>query len=266
VRGLADPLDPRHTRSMSARGLPAGVSSVIEDMQTRLDRLPTGSGLREFLATYQRTTAAVGKAVLGDVFEDPDWVEEWDVAFARLYLDAFDAHVAGGGAVPRPWRLAFDAPADLPALRQVLLGINAHVNYDLPQALLAVITDADFADPARLASRQRDHEAIDGVLAGRVAAEDAELSAVSTRSLLDRVLQPLNRRASRRFLKEARQKVWHNTHELQAARLAGPEPYAARLAELEVLSAARIADLLAPGQVLLRLAVAGFGVVLPPPA
>ena len=44
----------------------------------------------------------------------------------------------------------------------------------------------------------------------------------------------------------------------------GPEAYAVRLAELEVLSAARIADLLAPGQVLLRLAVAGFGVVLPP--
>jgi hypothetical protein len=80
------------------------------------------------------------------------------------------------------------------------------------------------------------------------------------------VLQPLNRRASRRFLKEAREKVWHNTHELQVARLAGPDAYAARLAELEVLSAARIADLLAPGQVLLRLAVAGFGVVLPPPA
>ena len=38
-----------------------------------------------------------------------------------------------------------------------------------------------------------------------------------------------------------------------------------RLGELEVLSAAKIADLLAPGQVLLRLAVAGFGVVLPPP-
>jgi hypothetical protein len=36
------------------------------------------------------------------------------------------------------------------------------------------------------------------------------------------------------------------------------------LAELEVLSAAKIADLLAPGQVLLRLAVSGFGVSLPP--
>ena len=83
---------------------------------------------------------------------------------------------------------------------------------------------------------------------------------------MDRVLRPLNRRASRRFLREARQKVWHNAAELQAARLAGPEACAARLAELELLSAAKIADLLAPGQVLLRLAIAGFGVRLPPPA
>jgi hypothetical protein len=251
---------------MAARELPAGVLAVVADMQTRLDALAPDSGLREFLATYQRTTAAVGKAILGDVFEDPGWVEEWDVAFARLYLDAFDAHVDGSAAVPRPWRLAFEAPAGLQALRQVLLGINAHVNYDLPQALLAVISDEEFTDPGQLASRQRDHEAIDGVLSSRVAAEDQELAAVSGRTLLDRVLQPLNRRASRRFLKEAREKVWHNTHELQRARLAGPDAYAARLAELEVLSAARIADLLAPGQVLLRLAVAGFGVVLPPPA
>jgi len=60
-------------------------------------------------------------------------------------------------------------------------------------------------------------------------------------------------------------KVWLNTVELQRARLSGPEAYAERLGELEVLAAAKIADLLAPGQVLLRLAVAGFGVVLPPP-
>ena len=59
--------------------------------------------------------------------------------------------------------------------------------------------------------------------------------------------------------------MWHNTVELQQARIWGEGAYAARLAELEVLSAARIADLLAPGQVLLRLAVAGFGVVLSPP-
>ncbi len=83
--------------------------------------------------------------------------------------------------------------------------------------------------------------------------------------MLDRLLRPANEAASKRFLREARQKVWHNTRELQRARLDGPEEFAARLAELEVLSAAKINDLLAPGQVLLRLAVSGFGVTLPPP-
>jgi hypothetical protein len=145
-----------------------------------------------------------------------------------------------------------------------LLGVNAHVNYDLPQALLAVISIDDFADPVLLARRQRDHERIDGVLGARVSAED-EVLASSGRSLVDRVLAPLNRLSSKRFLREARQKVWRNTWQLHEARLDGRDTYDRRLAELEVLSAARIADLLAPGQVLLRLAVAGFGVTLPPP-
>jgi uncharacterized protein DUF5995 len=241
------------------------VDAVVATMQGRLDGLaPAQAHLREFLGTYLRTTLAVGKAVDEALFEDPDWVERWDVAFAELYVAALDAHLSGG-APSRPWRLAFDAPPDLPALRHVLLGINAHVNYDLPQALLAVISDDDFADPTLMASRRRDHERIDGVLASRVAAEDSEL-AVHGRTLTDRLLQPLNRLSSKRFLRESRMKVWANTEALQAARLDGPTSYETRLGELEVLSAARIADLLAPGQVLLRLAVAGFGVVLPPPA
>jgi hypothetical protein len=244
--------------------MPDAVLAVGEAMQSRLDALTQEQqALAEFLGTYLRTTLAVGKAVDGGLFEDAEWVTRWDVAFAELYLSALDAHLSGG-TPSRPWRLAFDAPAELPALRLVLLGINAHVNYDLPQALLAVITDEDFTDERLMDRRRRDHARIDGVLAGRVAAEDDELASRSARSLLDRALQPLNRVASKRFLREARLKVWHNTTELQAARLAGPPTYDARLAELEVLSAARIADLLAPGQVLLRLAVAGFGVMLPP--
>ncbi|SDO78686.1 hypothetical protein SAMN04489867_0582 [Pedococcus dokdonensis] len=241
------------------------ISTVVAAMDARLARMPPARrAQRTFLETYRRTTLAVGAAIEEGRFEDPEWVERWDVVFADLYLAALELDLVGSTTeVPRPWRLAFDAPASLPALRHVLLGINAHINYDLPQALLAVISDAEFADPLVMARRARDHERIDGILSGRVAAEDGALG--GPRSLLDRVLQPLNRRGSRRFLREARQKVWHNTMELQHARVTGQEAYAARLAELEVLSAARIADLLAPGQVLLRLAVAGFGVTLPPP-
>ena len=243
------------------------IADVVAAMDARLVALPPErSAQRLFLSTYRRTTLAVGAAIEDAQFEDPEWVEEWDVVFADLYLSALDLDLAGSPWVPRPWQLAFSAPASLPALRHVLLGINAHINYDLPQALLAVIPSSSFSDPLLLARRARDHERIDGVLSGRVAAEDDELGSVSARTLVDRVLQPLNRLSSKRFLREARQKVWHNTVELQHARVLGEDAYAARLAELEVLSAARIADLLAPGQVLLRLAVAGFGVTLPPPS
>jgi hypothetical protein len=240
-----------------------GVADVLEQMQTRLDALPSGLGSRRvFLSTYQRTTAAVGAAIESASFEDPAWVERWDVVFAELYIRAHDADLAGD-VVPRPWRLAFHAPADLPDLRHVLLGINAHINYDLPQALIEVIHKADFEDEVLMDRRRRDHERIDGVLSARVAAEDDELQ---PGSFVDRLLTPLNRLGTKRFLKEARRKVWHNTFELHAARLEGPDVYAERLAELELLSAAKIADLLEPGQVLLRLAVAGFGVTLPPTA
>ena len=57
--------------------------------------------------------------------------------------------------------------------------------------------------------------------------------------------------------------MWANTRLLDAARRQDAAAYAARLAELEKLSAAPVADLVAPGQVVLKLAVRGFGVRLP---
>jgi hypothetical protein len=245
---------------------PSTLPEVVSLMQSRRVAVSDSEPqLRAFLDTYLRTTQAVAAAVRRGDFEDPAWVESWDVAFARLYLTALDRQMTGGGGVSRPWHLAFSAPKELPPLRHVLLGINAHVNYDLPQALLEVISDEDFDDPRILARRRRDHERIDAVLSGRVSAEDQHLESASRVTALDRALRPVNRRASKRFLKEARLKVWQNTQELQRARVLGPRAYRTRLFELEVLSAARLADLLAPGQVLLRLAVSGFGVLLPPP-
>lgn len=102
------------------------------------------------------------------------------------------------------------------------------------------------------------------MLASRVAAEDDELAAVSgPGTLLDRLLQPLNRLATQRFLREAREKVWANAVVLSQARRQGDGAYATALRQLEDLSAAKVAALQAPGQVLLKLAATGFGVRLP---
>ena len=157
------------------------IEELIDRMAALLESLQAaGDQRRYFHATYQRTTIAVADRIRDGGFDDAGWVERWDVAFADLYLDALQAALAGRRPA-RPWEAAFGAPAELPPLRHVLLGMNAHVNYDLPQALLAVITDEEFADPVLLARRKADHRAIDDVLAARVGAEGDELAAISGR-------------------------------------------------------------------------------------
>ena len=123
---------------------------------------------------------------------------------------------------PGPGPIAFGAPAEMPALNHVLFGMNAHVNFDLPQALLAVITDDEFDEPAVIARREADHRNIDRVLASRVTAEDDVLIGISgPGSRLNRLLRPLNELGSRRFLREAREKVWANAFVLSRARKQG---------------------------------------------
>jgi hypothetical protein len=193
-------------------------SHDIDELIGRMRRLlapleARGDPGRHFLATYLRTTRAVKEELARGGFRDPGWVERWDVAFADLYLGALEAAEAGRRP-PGPWAVAFAAARRdrLPPLRHVLLGMNAHINYDLAQSLVAVISEAEFDDPAALAGRRADHEHIDQVLVARVGAEDSELEALSGgRSLVDRLLQPLNRLGTKRFLKESRAKVWANT-------------------------------------------------------
>ena len=224
-----------------------------------------GDPARFFLGTYLRTTHAVAAEVRAGRFEDPQWVGAWVVDFADRYLDALLDSRSGGPDVPRPWQLAFGADPGLPPEAHVLLGMNAHINYDLPRSLLAVVPAGEFADPGLLDRRRRDHERIDGVLAARVAAEDVALQrAGGHRTVLDRLITPANRHATRTFLREARRKVWRNATTLHQARLRGPEEYAARSLALEDAAAERVRDLLRPGPVLLRLAVRGFGVTIAP--
>ena len=259
---------------MPAPERPETVDAVLARMEALLVPLEARRDpIRLFLATYRRTTLTVRDMVARREFTDSEWVERWDVAFANLYLDAVEAWEAGGQP-PGPWAAAFGVTRQgprLPPLRHLLLGMNAHINYDLPQSLLAVMTDDEFDDDRVVARRAADHAIMDQVLVDRVKPEDellAEVEEPGDRTWLDRALTPFNRAGTRRFLRESRRKVWRNAKVLSQARAQGPLALAERIAELDRLSEARIAELRVPGQVLLKLSVKGFGVELaePPPA
>jgi Family of unknown function (DUF5995) len=247
---------------MPPPGLPHDVLELMARMDANLAAFAPNDARRHFLAVYRRTTEAVGQEIVRGGFFDGEWVERWDVIFAKLYLDALDAWNAGR-PTPGPWKVAFgtarDQP-DMPALRQILFGMNVHINYDLPQALIGAITDEEFDDVALMVKRASDHEHIDTVLQARVGAEDELIE--GKRTIVDRILTPLNRIGTKRFLVEARQKVWRNARALSAARRESPDALQRRIDELDALAEARVADLVAPGQVILKLARKGFGVVL----
>jgi hypothetical protein len=254
-------------------GTESGDDESIEALLERMDRIEqslraAGDPRRFFHETYARTTRAVRDEIRRGGFADGAWVERWDVVFAGLYLRAFEQYEATGTA-PGPWQIAFGRVNDtaLPPLRHVLLGMNAHINYDLPQALCAVITSAEFDDAALVTNRAADHGHIDSVLAARVAAEDEELRKLELpgqRTIVDRLLTPFNRLGTKKFLREARAKVWANARTLDRARRQGPDAYNAARRALEDLSRRHVVDLGQPGQVILRLARHGFGVMLEP--
>ncbi len=85
-----------------------------------------------FSLLYLITTGAVGDLVAASHFEDNPLLVAWDADFAQRYFDAYDAYHAGQ-STPMPWSLAFEH-ADAPNSSlgtNLLLGMNAHVNYDL---------------------------------------------------------------------------------------------------------------------------------------
>jgi hypothetical protein len=247
----------------------ASLDPMIARMQEVGERLVADNDERQhFHGAYLRSTLAVKEDVRRRAFLDPPWAERWGLVFAQLYMKAFDAWERGD-ETPGPWRVAFEAARDpvITPLRHALLGINAHINYDLPQALIAIISESEFDDPEVMKRRAADHAHVDSILVRRVPSEDKELAKVEEpgdRTIVDRLLQPFNRWGTRRFLREGRAKVWGNTRVLDAARRRGPEAYAADLARLEELSRERVADLVAPRYVLISLARHGFGVALSP--
>jgi hypothetical protein len=140
------------------------VDKVIKQMTRRLDPLASSCahsavfGLAYLRTTqvYRRTSETPG------FYQDPGYVNHEDAAFAALYFSAYDNWSAGRlSQVPPAWRIAFDAGADsrVSGAGDLLLGMNAHVNRDLPFTLAAIGLRAPDGT-----SRKRDHDKIDEML------------------------------------------------------------------------------------------------------
>ena len=122
------------------------IPDVIDRMEAISSGLAVGDGVRAFNDMYLETTRQVGRAVTDLHFEDSAFLDRLDVRFAQLYFQALDAHEEGRSGAPRCWAALFDVRGvpDIAALQFALAGMNAHISYDLPQALVTTVEEFGF--------------------------------------------------------------------------------------------------------------------------
>jgi hypothetical protein len=96
-------------------------------------------GVLWFNRLYLEVTKAVGLAVRQPgFFADPGMIAELDVIFAQLYFEAVDAADRHGQASTLAWKalLRSRGDSDILPIQFALAGMNAHINHDLPIALV----------------------------------------------------------------------------------------------------------------------------------
>jgi hypothetical protein len=111
-----------------------------------------------FAAMYARVTDRVQTAITDGRFGDGERTARFARSFADWYIGPRD----GTRPVPACWKAGHDVAADrrLLIVQHLVLGINAHVNHDLPQVVVELAGAEDSLDVLR-----PDFDAINDILA-----------------------------------------------------------------------------------------------------
>ncbi|MDQ3475873.1 MAG: DUF5995 family protein [Actinomycetota bacterium] len=155
------------------------VKQVIKKMDRRF--IPQAENCHHnavFSLAYLRTTEEYARtAAQPGAFDDTAFVNHEDAVFAEFYFQAYDAWAEGRKrAVPAAWQIAFRAAQNrtVAGTGNLFLGMNAHVNRDLPFVLAGLGLVAPDGT-----SRKPDHDRIN--------------------KMLNRVVEPLLAEESARF-------------------------------------------------------------------
>jgi hypothetical protein len=188
-----------------------GLAALEHEFQAKGDRRAV------FATLYLVVSREMRDRVAQRAFLDPAWVHRYAVTFANFYRTALEGYDGGHAPdVPRAWRVCFDAAAAGTGLvlQDMLLGVNAHVNHDLPLALDRVSIDPDRS------RRRSDHDAVNAVLASVTERATARLAALSAPGLagLDDCAGELDEMVSYFSLEVARDHAWESAVALTNAR------------------------------------------------
>jgi hypothetical protein len=152
----------------TVQAVPNSVADVLKIMQTIEAICVDGDGLKWFNWLYLQVTAAVEARIAAGGFADPAWLAELDVQFARLYFGALASSLSGE-ATPGCWQALFESrnQVQIARIQFALAGINAHINHDLPEAIVATCAATGTA-PQHGGTQHNDYTGLNTTLDGLV--------------------------------------------------------------------------------------------------
>lgn len=187
------------------------IDEVLQTLDALLSKLRDERNRRAyFAAVYRVMTAHIKKAIDSGRFEDSDRMIKLDTVFANRYFAAVAAD-RSNEEPPRSWKVAFDTEgrSDAMILQHVLLGINAHINFDLPIATTAVATAAD------LPSLKSDFFGINQIISGLLDPVQNVLGEFSPLlGILDHVGGRTDESIATFSVVTAREEAWHEATRL----------------------------------------------------
>ncbi len=219
------------TRAAAGGTCPRGASNCLDatiaQMQQQFEaEAATCDHTAVFTLAYLRVTQTYRWAGgLPGFFADTAWVDREDSLFAGYYFQAFGDDQAGRAGVPAAWSIAFDAARhhSVTALGDALLGMNAHINRDLPYVLAAI----GLTGPGG-ASHKPDHDKIQQLLAATIQPVLDEIAARFDPTATQ--YGGLGTAGALQLIATWRDLAWHNAELLAAA----PTPEARSLVALTI--------------------------------
>lgn len=143
---------------------PDTIEEVIARMEAIDAALPNDDGLKWFNRLYLMVTRDVDLNPPGGAWQNANWLLGLDVVFARYYFGAIRGYLAATGT-SSSWSVLFESRngAGIDRIQFALAGMNAHINYDLAQAL--VDSDAFLQGaPGAAGPEHADYQAVNALL------------------------------------------------------------------------------------------------------
>jgi hypothetical protein len=215
------PYDPALLAAVET--IPQTIPDVVEVLQNIQAICEDGDGLKWFNWLYLEVTQAVEARVNltdpadPDRFSNPEWIASLDVTFASYYLAAIQSSLSGA-TTPGCWQALF-AVRNQPSIARIqfaLAGMNAHINHDLPQAVVATCRATSIA-PQHGTTQYNDYTALNSTLDSLVEAAKITLrvrllgDALPPVSSLDNTLAAWSVGAAREAAWTNAELLWHLT-------------------------------------------------------